>query len=73
MIVMISDLYSGKDFFLGVIYNAASADKRAKKPCKKTGLNRSLALGQTSNFSCAEPNANELKQRTLLINTRFGT
>ena len=24
----------------------------------------SLGLVQTSNFSCAEPNANELKQRT---------
>ena len=32
-----------------------------------------LGLVQTSNFSCAECNANELKQRTLLINIRFGT
>ena len=28
---------------------------------------------QTSNFSCAEPNANQPKQRILLINIRFGT
>ena len=27
-------------------------------------INHHLGLGQTSNFSCAEPNANELKQRT---------
>jgi hypothetical protein len=29
-------------------------------------------LGKTSNFSCAESNANELKQRNWLINIRFG-
>ena len=28
---------------------------------------------QTSNFSCAELNANELKQRTWVISIRFGT
>ena len=28
---------------------------------------------QTSNFSCAESNANELEQRILLICIRFGT
>ena len=36
---------------------------------------RILGLVQMSNISCAEPNANELKQRTLqyVINIRFGT
>ncbi len=31
-----------------------------------------LGLGQTSLFSCAEPNANELKQRLFFIYIRFG-
>ena len=33
---------------------------------------KSLGLGQTSLFSCAEPNANELKQRLFFIYIRFG-
>ena len=32
-----------------------------------------LGLVQTSNFSCAESNVNELEQRILLICIRFGT
>ena len=32
-----------------------------------------LTIVQTSNFSCAESNANELEQRILLICIRFGT
>ena len=33
---------------------------------------RSLGLGQTSLFSCAEPNANDLKSLFELISIRFG-
>ena len=32
-----------------------------------------LGLGQTSNFSCAEPNANDLNSLFELICIRFGT
>ena len=36
-------------------------------------LESTLGQVQTSNFSCAEPNVNELEQRILLICIRFGT
>ena len=39
----------------------------------KCYTDRSLGLFQTSDFSCAESNVNEVKQQNLLICIRFGT